>query len=59
MKKQKKTDKLLFAISNQNEKNIQRSQHCKKKFLNRTRIRVYGFHSWLKLQPRFLIGRDH
>ena len=22
-------------------------------------IRVYGFHSWLKLQSRFLIGEDH
>ena len=23
-----------------------------------SRIRVYGFHSWLKLQPYFLIGGD-
>ena len=23
------------------------------------RIRLYGFHSWLKLQPYFLIGGDH
>ena len=23
------------------------------------RIRVYGFHSWLKLKPCFLIGGDH
>ena len=30
-----------------------------KKFYNRTRIRVNGFHSWLKLQPFFLIVRDH
>ena len=30
-----------------------------KKFLNRTRIRVYKFSSWLKLQLCFLIGGDH
>ena len=31
----------------------------KKKFYDRTRIRVYGFHSWLKLHTCFLIGGYH
>ena len=39
-----------------NEKNYVLEE---KKFWNRTRIRVYGFHSWLKLQPCFLIGEDY
>ena len=30
-----------------------------KQFQNRTRIRLYGLHSWLKLQPCFMIGGDH
>ena len=30
-----------------------------KNFYCRTKVRVYGFHSWLKLQPYFLIGRVH
>ena len=29
-----------------------------KKLKDRTRIRVYGFHSWIKLQPCLLIGGD-
>ena len=29
-----------------------------KKLKDRTSIRVYGFHSWLKLQPCLLIGGD-
>ena len=30
-----------------------------KKFSKRTRIRVKEFHNWLKLQPCFLIDKDH
>ena len=29
------------------------------KFFTRTRMRVKGFHNWLKLQPCFLNGGDH
>ena len=36
-----------------------REIYCQKKLENRTRIRVYRFHSWLKLQPCHLIGGDH
>ena len=35
------------------------SSSVEKKLENRTRKRVYGFHSWLKLQPCLLIGGDH
>ena len=35
------------------------AQFDAKEILERTRIRVYGFHSWLKLQQCLLIGGDH
>ena len=37
----------------------ERDMVIEKKLKDRTRIRVYGFYSWLKLQSCLLIGGDH
>ena len=56
MLKKKVVNKKLLIRLNQTAKV---GKIAEKKFQNRTRIRVYGFHGWQKLQPYFLIGEDH
>ena len=38
---------------------MHKCKYVQKKFYTRIRIRVYGFHNWLKFQPFFLIDGDH